>query len=194
MHVYDSLGLIRTPASDREALIAEMLIYLKSARSGGLLSLQAVIPGASNQFLSEMLTLAMDLTDRQQFRSTLETKIRLRERQGEADAKVLEVAGGFAPTIGILGTVVGLIDVMRQFTNITSVAFGIGAAFVSTIYGLALANLVLLPVAHRIRSSVADTFDLEELMLEGGLGIFDRMHPTLLRERLICFLREDLRA
>jgi chemotaxis protein MotA len=184
------LRLARTPAIDRTALIDEIIGYLKASRSNGLLSLQAAIPGASNTFLREMLTLLTDLTDRPQFRSTLETKLRLRERQGEADAKALEVAGGFAPTLGVLGTVVGLIDVLRQFSDLTSVAYGLGTAFVSTIYGLALANLVLLPAAHRIRASVAETFDLDELMLEGGLGIFDGLHPTLLRERLNCFLRE----
>ena len=86
----------------------------------------------------------------------LENELRLRERQGEADAKVLEVAGGFAPTIGILEPSWASSKVLRQFSNLAAVGAGIGTAFASTIYGLALANLLLLPAAHRIRARVAE--------------------------------------
>ena len=102
---------------------------------------------------------------------------------------MLEVAGGFAPTIGVLGTVVGLMEVLRQFTNLSSVALGIGTAFVSTFYGLALANFILLPAANRIRTNVAETFETEEMIIQGGLCLVDGTHPALLRERLNCFLR-----
>ena len=129
------------------------------------------------------------MPNRDELLSTLETKVRLRERQGEMDARVLEVAGGFAPTIGVLGTVVGLIEVLRQFSNLSAVALGIGTAFVSTIYGLALANLLLLPIAHRIRAGVAETFETEEMMVEGWLCLFDGTHHSLVRERLTNFLR-----
>jgi chemotaxis protein MotA len=101
------------------------------------------------------------------------------------------VAGGFAPTLGILGTVVGLIDVLRQFSNMQSVGLGIGTAFVSTLYGLGLANLVLLPAAHRIRAKVAETFELQELIIEGVLCGVDRVHPSLIRHRLNAFLRKQ---
>jgi chemotaxis protein MotA len=134
--------------------------------------------------------MALDARTRDEVRSTLEMKLRLRERQGDADAKALEVAGGFAPTIGVLGTVVGLINVLRGFSNLSSVAYGIGTAFVSTIYGLALANLVLLPAANRIRASVADAFETDEMIVEGILGVMDRLHPSLIYERLSCFVRQ----
>jgi chemotaxis protein MotA len=148
-----------------------------------------VIESSNHSFLRDSIKLAMDVENRDQLQTILETKIRLRERQGETDARVLEVAGGFAPTIGVLGTVVGLIDVLRQFSNLSAVALGIGTAFVSTVYGLALANLVLLPAAHRIRASVAEAFELDEMMVEGGLCLFDGIHPSLVRERLNNFLR-----
>jgi chemotaxis protein MotA len=183
--------LIRTPRSTREGLIEEIMAYLKAARIGGLLSVESRIEAASEPFLKESLLLTIDVTERAALQSALETKIRLRERQGEADAKMLEVAGGFAPTIGVIGTVIGLIDELRQFSDITSVAYGIGTAFVSTIYGLALANLILLPAASRIRASVAETFEIQELITEGMLCMFDNMHPSLVRERLNAFLRED---
>ena len=122
--------------------------------------------------------------------TVLETELRMRERQGETDAKTLEVAGGFAPTIGIIGTVVGLIEVMRHFSNLQSVGFGIGTAFVSTIYGLALAKLLLLPAAHRIRARVAENFEIQEMIIEGVLSLTDHVHPALIRLRLSAYMRQ----
>lgn len=187
------MGLLRSHAVDREALIEEIVSYSRLVRIKGLVSIDHLIESSNHPFLRDSVKLAMDVETRDQLQTILETKIRLRERQGETDARVLEVAGGFAPTIGVLGTVVGLIDVLRQFSNLPAVALGIGTAFVSTVYGLALANLLLLPAAHRIRASVADAFELEEMMVEGGLCLFDRIHPSLVRERLNNFLRAKVK-
>jgi len=184
------LELFRTPSVDREALIDEIVSYARIVRVKGLLALEPAIDRASNPFLRDLVLLALDVNQRAELQSALENKLRLTERQGEADAKILEVAGGFAPTIGVLGTVVGLLDVLRQFSTVTSVAYGLGTAFVSTIYGLALANLILLPAAHRIRARVAEAFEIQELMIEGGLCLYDRISPSLVRQRLACFLRE----
>jgi chemotaxis protein MotA len=187
------LGLIRQPAMNREELIDEIISYVKTARLHGLVAVEPKLAQASNSFLQEMLALAIDMKSRNEFQATLETKLRLRERQGDADAKVLEVAGGFAPAIGVIGTVVGLIEVLRQFSNMGSVALGIGTAFVSTMYGLALANLILLPAAHRIRANIAEAFEIEEMIVEGGLALLDNSHPSLVRARLNCFLRQEPR-
>src|SRR5579871_3375712 len=175
--------------TDRYALRQEIMGYVKRARAVGLISIEPLIEQASTPFLRESLILALDVQPRDKLKSALEMKLRLRERQGEGDAKVLEVAGGFTPTIGVLGTIVGLIDVLRQFSNLQSVAAGVGTAFVSTIYGLALANFVLLPLAHRIRARVAEAFETQELMIEGVLCIFDQVHPSLMRCRLNAFSR-----
>ena len=182
--------LFRCAEVDRAALIDEIMVFLKAARSRGMLHIEPMIEGASDEFLKESLLIALDATEKDELRGVLETKIRLRERQGETDAKVLEVAGGFAPTIGVLGTVVGLIDVLRNFSDLASVAAGIGAAFVSTIYGLGLANMVLLPAANRIRARVAERFELHEMILEATVCLADGTHPSLVRERLNAFLRE----
>lgn len=183
--------LLWAPNIDRKALAAEIMGYVKAARAMGLFSIEPAIARASNPFLKESLMLTLDVQQRDKLQSALEMKLRLRERQGESDAKVLEVAGGFAPTIGVLGTIVGLIDVLRQFSSLQSVASGVGIAFVSTIYGLGLANLILLPAAHRIRARVAESFEIHEMIMEGMLCIFDKMHPSLVQERLHFFLRES---
>jgi chemotaxis protein MotA len=184
-----TLNLFSTEDSPNpEDLIEEIVSYAKIARIKGLLAIEPNIDQVSHGFLKEALLLAMDTKERVELRTDLENKIRHGERQSEAAAKVLEVAGGFAPTIGVMGTVVGLIDVLRQFSSLSTVASGVGAAFTSTIYGLALANLVLLPAAQRIRARATETFDLQELMMEGALCLFDGIHSMQVRQRLQSFL------
>jgi chemotaxis protein MotA len=177
----------------REDLIEEIVSYARLSRTGGVLALEPIARNASHAFLQEALLFALDVGNRTELQTALEDKLRLAERQGEGDARVLETAGGFAPTVGVMGTVVGLIDALRRFTDLSSAASGMGVAFVSTVYGLALANLVLLPVANRIRAHVAEAFEVEELIAEGVLCVFDGIHPQLIRQRLACFCPEPRR-
>jgi chemotaxis protein MotA len=175
---------------DRNALIEEIITLARMSRRGGIIALEPAIKKTTNVFLRDTLQLAVDGQTRDELQVVLETQLRMNERHGESDAKALEVAGGFAPTIGIIGTVVGLIEVLRQFANLQAVGSGIGTAFVSTIYGLALANLLLLPAAHRIRARVAENFETQELIIEGVLAVIDGLHPALIRVRLNSFVRE----
>lgn len=184
------MELVWEPTVDRTALIREILDYVRAARTRGLLGIEPMIAKASHPFLRDTLRLALDV-QRSELQSAVETKLRLDERRGEAAAKTFEVAGGFAPTIGVIGTVVGLVDVLRRFADVASVAGGVGTAFASTLYGLGLANLVLLPLAHRIRATAAEEFETHELILEGALCILDGVHPSLVPERLNAFLREQ---
>jgi chemotaxis protein MotA len=184
-----ALSLISPAESpNREDLIEEIVAYARLVRMEGILAIEPSIDGVSQTFLRDALLLALDAKERAELQSALENKVRCCERQNEAAAKVLELAGGLTPTIGVLGTVVGLIDVLRQFSSLSAVAYGVGAAFTSTFYGLALANLVFLPAAHRIRAWAAETFDLQAMMTEGALCLFDGMHPRLVRQRLRSFL------
>jgi len=177
---------------DREALIGEIVHYATEGRYRVLLKMEPEIRRLGNAFLREALLLAIDVKNREELQTALETEIRMRERQGDADARVLEVAGGFAPTLGILGTVVGLVDVLRQFSSAQSV-YGVGMAFVSTLYGLGLANLLLLPAAHRIRVRANENIETHELIADGVLCVFDQVHPYLIRQRLNSFLRQEQR-
>jgi len=147
---------------------------------------------ASHPFLRDLLAAAVDAPSKGDFQATIETRLRMQERQGDAAARVLETAGGFAPTLGVLGTVVGLIDVLRQFSNIAGVTGGIGTAFVSTIYGLALANLCLLPLACRIRSQNSEALEINEMIFEAVLCIHEGVHPWQMWERLRGFLAEPM--
>jgi chemotaxis protein MotA len=183
------LDLATSRHVNRESLIEQIIFYTRIARRGGLIAVEPLLARSEHPFLTKALQLAIDIGNRTELQAILESELRLRERQGETDAKTLEVSGGFAPTIGILGTVVGLIEVLRQFSNLSAVGAGIGTAFVSTIYGLALANLLLLPAAHRIRARIAEDFETEEMIIEGVLAFSDGMHPSLIRMRLGAFLR-----
>lgn len=184
------MDLVSSEEVNRDALIEEIVFYGRVSRRASLLALEPLAPQASHPFLGQALQLALDVGSRTELQTVLETELRMRERQGETDAKTLEVAGGFAPTIGIIGTVVGLIEVLRHFANLQSVGFGIGTAFVSTIYGLAMANLLLLPAAHRIRARVAENFEIQELIIEGVLALSENVHPSLIRLRLSAYLRQ----
>lgn len=185
-----AFGLISAADFDRGALIEQIIHCARLARRGGIVSLERELPQMQNPLLRHACEIAVDITHQSELRSVLEMELHMAERQGEADAKTLEVAGGFAPTLGIIGTVIGLIDVLRHFSNISSVGYGIGTAFISTIYGLALANLLLLPMAHRIRSRVAEDFETREMIMEGVLAIADTVHPSLIRMRLASFQRK----
>jgi len=173
---------------DRASLLDEMIALSKVMRPKGLFSIEPLIGQFSHPFLRESLSLAVETRSRAELQAVLEIKLRQLEKRGETDAKAFEVAGGFAPTIGVLGTVVGLMDVLRQFSNVSAVAAGTGTAFVSTIYGLGLANLILLPSAQRIRAHVAEQVENHEMIVEGVLCLFDTLHPALMRDRLTCFL------
>jgi chemotaxis protein MotA len=184
-----AIALLRPAPDNREALMEEIVSLARLGRSKGLFVIEPMIAALHHPFLRQCLQLAMDSRNRSELQMTLEMKVRQLERQGETDARAFEVAGGFAPTIGVIGTVVGLMDVLRQFSNVSSVAAGTGTAFVSTIYGLGLANLILLPSAQRMRAHVADQFDTNEMLVEGTLCVFDGVHPAVVRDRLRCFLR-----
>jgi chemotaxis protein MotA len=184
------IKMLRPETVSREVLIEEILGFARSARTMSLLAIEPAVHQARHPFLKQTLALAIDSPNREEFKATLETMVRARERQGDGDAKVLDTAGGFAPTIGVIGTVVGLIDVFRHFSDLSAVAAGVGTAFVSTIYGLILANVLFLPAAHRIRAALEQASLTDELIAEGALGVLDAVHPTLLRERLNGFLRK----
>ena len=184
--------LAASPQPEREALIEEIVELARLARRAGILVIEPLIPKIRNESLRNGLLTALDVRDITELQVVLENELKLAERHGQADSGALETAAGYAPTIGILGTVVGLIEVLKHFTDIRSIGPGIGAAFVSTIYGLAVANFMLLPLAHRIQARVAEQTETQELIAEGVMCIFASMHPSIVRQRLAPYLREDV--
>lgn len=167
--------------------IEEIITYASKARRNSIVSLETDLDNIGDPFLRKALTLAVDGTDLNALRSMMELDIALDEKGAEAEAKVYESAGGYAPTIGIIGAVLGLIQVMKHLENIEEVGRGIAVAFVATIYGVGVANLFFLPAAHKLKARSQQVLHTKELMLEGVCSIVEGLNPKLIRVKLENF-------
>ena len=171
-----------------QKVLEEIVDYANRARRDGILALEKVAPGASDPFLSKALMMAIDGADSNTLRDTMDIAIAHEEEHGEDAAKVFEAAGGYTPTVGIIGAVLGLIHVMSNLSDINAVGEGIASAFVATIYGVGAANIVFLPFAGRIKMRVREEIAVKNMMLVGVLAIQEGMNPKLVRERLAGFV------
>ena len=178
--VFDS-----TPSN--AAAIDQVLLYARQARRGGLPSLDSEVEKLTDPFLKKALMLAVDGADIQDIRQIMELEIELAEHWGECDAKVFETAGGYSPTIGIIGAVLGLIQVMKHLEDIDRVGHGIAVAFVATVYGVAFANLFLIPAGAKLRARLESKIKNQELLLEGILCLAEGMNPTMIQRKLEAY-------
>jgi chemotaxis protein MotA len=169
---------------DLEGAAEEIIGYATKARKNGLVSLEQESEKITDPFLRKALSLAVDGTDLQEMRKMLELEIEIEEQKADAEAKVFECAGGYAPTVGIIGAVLGLIQVMKNLANIDEVGHGIAVAFVATVYGVATANLLFLPAGSKIRARAGAVIKRKELILEGVSGIVEGLNPKLIRMKL----------
>ncbi len=132
--------------------------------------------------------LAVDGTEPQELRKIMELELDNQEEQEEKIPQVFESAGGFSPTIGIIGAVLGLIQVMQHLDKMDEVGKGIAVAFVATIYGVGAANLFLLPTAGKLKIRIRDEQVIREMTLEGVISILEGMNPRMLEAKLLGFL------
>lgn len=171
--------------------VEEIIGYATKARKDGIVSLEMEAAAIENPFLKKALSLAVDGIEPSRIRDIMELEIQLFEESLEAEAKVFESAGGYAPTIGIIGAVLGLIQVMKNLANIDEVGRGIAVAFVATIYGVASANILFLPTANKLKARGKEAVQLRELMLEGILSIAEGVNQKLIRIKLDAYLGTD---
>ena len=167
--------------------IETLIQFAAKARKNGIVSLETETGGISDPFLRKAMNLAVDGTDLQELRKMMEVDISLGEHDAEAEAKVWEAAGGYAPTIGIIGAVMGLIQVMKHLEDIKEVGHGIAVAFVATLYGVASANLFFLPAATKLRARMHNATFMKDMVLEGVVGIVEGLNPTLIRMKLEAY-------
>jgi chemotaxis protein MotA len=182
------------PQLNPEALIDEIIGYATNARKNGLVSLEDEAEGASDPFLRKALNLAVDGCDLQELRKMMELDMDLLDARAHGEARVFESAGGYAPTIGIIGAVLGLIQVMKHLADTESIGHGIATAFVATVYGVGAANLLFLPAANKIKARAHEEMQMRELILEGVSSIVEGLNPKLVRAKLEAFLPEADRA
>jgi chemotaxis protein MotA len=174
-------------ASDISTTIESLIQFATKARKQGIVSLETDAAAITEPYMRKALSLAVDGTDLQELRKMMEIDIALAEHSAESEAKVWEAAGGYAPTIGIIGAVMGLIQVMKHLEDIKEVGHGIAVAFVATVYGVASANILFLPAATKLRARMNDATFRKDMILEGVIGIVEGLNPTLIRMKLDAY-------
>jgi chemotaxis protein MotA len=178
------------PKSDPRGTIQAIVTTAHKARREGIVALDADLDTIRDPFLRKSLMLAVDGTEPGELRALMEMEMEKHSEHEENIPKVFESAGGFSPTIGIIGAVLGLIQVMQHLDDINEVGRGIAVAFVATVYGVAAANLLLLPAAGKLKIRIQEERLNREMMLEGVISIMEGLNPRMIETKLFSFLAE----
>jgi len=182
---FRSLGhVFRAPRKQNDQLVQMLIAFANKARRNGVVSLDADPSTIQDPFLRQSVMLAVDGTEPAELRKIMQLSLDTTTETDERLPAVFESAGGFSPTIGILGAVLGLIQVMQHLDNIQEVGRGIAVAFVATIYGVGIANLFFLPFAGKMRIRIRDEFLRREMMLEAVISILEGINPRMLEVKL----------
>jgi len=182
---------LREPRLRHEEGISQLVHWCITARRKGLLALDRELDQVEDPLIRNGLQLLADGRAAEMIRATLEIELVAQERRDYQAAKVLESMGGYAPTLGIIGAVLGLIQVMVNLEDPSLLGAGIATAFVSTVYGVALANLLLLPLAGKLRQMIDSRSLYQEMMLEGLLFIAEGQGPKSIQMRLQGYLESS---
>ncbi|MFZ1086861.1 MAG: flagellar motor protein [Terracidiphilus sp.] len=177
------------PSKHNDQLVHLLVSFANKARRNGVVSLDSDLQTIQDPFLKQALMLAVDGTEPNELRKIMRVSLDTTSENDERLPAVFESAGGFSPTIGILGAVLGLIQVMQHLDNIQEVGRGIAVAFVATIYGVGAANLFFLPFAGKMRIRMHDDQSRREMMLEGVVSILEGINPRMLEVKLAGFLQ-----
>ncbi len=178
------------PSTNPEQTIQRLVQYAQKARRDGIVSLDSSLSDIGDSFLRRSLMLAVDGTEPEELRNIMELELDNQSEYEERVPQVFESAGGFAPTIGIIGAVLGLIQVMQHLDKIDEVGRGIAVAFVATIYGVGSANLLYLPISGKMRLRIREEQITRQMTLEGVISILEGMNPRMLETKLLGFLVE----
>ncbi|MEZ5316961.1 MAG: MotA/TolQ/ExbB proton channel family protein [Vicinamibacterales bacterium] len=180
------LATRQPPALD--VLVPTFMTYARKARRQGLMAIEDDIEKAPDGFLQRSLTVSVTGLPAPLVREALDIDARVCAEREDEHAQILEAAAGYAPTLGIVGAVLGLMRVMQSFTGAEGVGAGIAAAFVATVYGVGAANLVFLPLATRLRGRSRHDALRRELIIDGVLALRDGASPGVVEERLAGYL------
>ncbi|OUS27812.1 flagellar motor protein [Gammaproteobacteria bacterium 45_16_T64] len=189
IHSFRVLGWIFFPPHvHMEANITKVIHWSMTARKEGLLGLEAVAEDEYDDFARKGLQLLVDGGEPESIRGILEVELLTSEEKDIQASKVFEAMGGYAPTIGIIGAVMGLIHVMGNLADPSKLGAGIATAFVATIYGVGLANMLLLPISSKLRSLIKAQSNQREMMIDGLLSIADGENPRTIELKLEGYL------
>jgi chemotaxis protein MotA len=184
----DLRQVFRPRPPDLAAIVTTMVAMATRARREGIISLETDADSLSDPFMRRGFAMAIDGVDPKILRETLELDLVRREEEGEGSAKVLEAAGGYAPTVGILGAVLGLIHVMENLSDPSKLGAGIAVAFVATVYGVATANLMFLPMAGKLKARHREAVVALEVIMEGICAIACGEAPRAIERKLEIYV------
>lgn len=176
------------PVIEQKRQIDQILSWSQLSRREGLLALENYIPALKDDFARKGVQLLVDGADPERIRELLEVEINTYEEEWRQSAKIWDAAGGYSPTIGIIGAVMGLIHVMENLSDPTKLGAGIAVAFVATIYGVGLANLVFLPIAGKLKYYITRMVASREMLIDGLVGIALGDNPRIIEGRLKGYL------
>lgn len=182
------LGALRPPRVDLSEMIERMVALALQSRRNGLLSLEAEIAGIDDPFVRRGLQMIVDGTEAEALRSVLQMDMALHERVTARQINLMDTAGGFAPTMGIIGTVMGLIHVLGNLSDAGALGPSIATAFLATFYGIGTANVFWLPIGNKMKQQAEAAALLHEVALEGILSIQAGDNPSAVRDKLAVFL------
>ena len=172
------------PAVDYQQLITQITAWSQQSRREGLLALENSMGQVKDDFARKGLQLLVDGAEPERLREVLEVDINTYEQELKMSARIWEAAGGYSPTIGILGAVLGLIHVMENLSEPSKLGAGIAVAFVATIYGVGLANLVFLPMSNKLKAHIHRLIVQREMIVDGLVGIANGDNPRIIESRL----------
>jgi chemotaxis protein MotA len=179
------------PQTNHESIIKDMIGYAAKARKNGLISLEQESQNIKDVFIKKGISLVVDGIDPQKLRETMETELSAFEEHSKISAEVFDAAGGYAPTIGIIGAVLGLIHVMENLSDSSKLGGGIAVAFVATIYGLITANLICLPMGSKLKHRLKEEVQIKQMIIEGLIAIQNGENPHFIEQRLRSYLQHS---
>jgi chemotaxis protein MotA len=179
---------------DAQAAIQQMVKLAEKARRDGLLALEDDLEGIDDPFTRKGVQLVIDGTDSDLLHSILESELDGMAERHAANTHVFAVAGGFAPTLGIIGTVLSLVHVLENLSSPSSLGHSIAGAFIATLYGVGSANIVFLPVANKLKELASGEMSFRQMQLEAILSIQAGDNPRMLAEKLEAFLPPSTRS
>lgn len=179
------------PKVDHESVVKDIINYATKARRNGLISLEQEAQSARDPFIKKGISLVVDGIDPQKLRETLEADIMAFEDHSKHSVEFYEAAGGFSPTIGIIGAVLGLIHVMSNLSDTSKLGGGIAVAFVATIYGLMVANIICLPIGTKLKIRMKEEVLRRVMILEGLIAIQNGENPHFIEQKLKAYVGGD---
>lgn len=192
--VKDAKRVLFAPHAHGGALVSRIVEFAQKARKEGIVTIEDEANKVEDPFFRKTLGLAVDGTSSKQIREVMDLELRTAEEEAEAGPKVWEAMGGYSPTVGIIGAVMGLIHVMENLSDPSKLGSGIAVAFVATVYGVASANLFFLPMAGKLKVRNHHDGMMRELIVEGVCAMVDGDNPRLIEQKLQGFLASHERA